>query len=173
MEKFDQEEQARLQEKMEKGEFTLDDFMSQMSQVKKLGPMGKVMNMIPGMSELSKNVNMGEGEVESQMGRMRAIYDSMTKNERKKPAVLDGARRRRVARGAGVGLNEVGQFIKQFETTRDMMRAVGGMGLMGRLKLMKSLTSGGMPDLAGGQSLLKTKRSGWQEPKNRNKKKRR
>jgi signal recognition particle subunit SRP54 len=85
MDKFDQEETAKLQAKMEKGEFTLDDFMAQMAQVKKLGPMGKVMGMIPGMSEMSKQVNMGEGDVEKQMGTMRAIYDSMTKNERKNP----------------------------------------------------------------------------------------
>jgi signal recognition particle subunit SRP54 len=174
MEKFDQEEQARLQAKMEKGEFTLDDFMSQMTQVKKLGPMGKVMSMIPGMSELSKQVNMGEGDVEKQMGTMRAIYDSMTKAERKNSDLLDAGRRRRVARGAGVQLNEVGQFMKQFEMSRDMMRAVGGMGMMGKLKLMKALSSGGLSNLGmPGGPMLKTKRSGWQAPKDRNKKKKR
>ncbi len=174
MEKFDQEEQARLQAKMEKGEFTLDDFMSQMSQMKKLGPMGKVMSMIPGMSELSKQANMGEGDVEKQMGTMRAIYDSMTKKERKNTDLLDAGRRRRVARGAGVQLNEVGQFMKQFEMSRDMMRAVGGMGMMGKLKLMKALSSGGLSSLGTpGGPMLKTKRSGWQAPKDRNKKKRR
>src|SRR3954463_3193778 len=102
MEKFDQEETARLQAKMEKGQFSLDDFMSQMKQVNKMGPMGKVMGMIPGMSELSKQMNMGEGDVEKQMGRMKAIYESMSKKERKNPDVLDGPRRRRIARGAGV-----------------------------------------------------------------------
>jgi len=174
MEKFDQEEQARLQAKMEKGNFTLDDFMAQMTQVKKLGPMGKVMSMIPGMSELSKQVNMGEGDVEKQMGTMRAIYDSMTKDERKNSDLLDAGRRRRVARGAGVELKEVGQFMKQFEMSRDMMRAVGGMGMMGKLKLMKALSSGGLNNLGmPGGPMLKTKRSGWQPPKDRNKKKRR
>jgi signal recognition particle subunit SRP54 len=174
MDKFDQEEQARLQAKMEKGNFTLDDFMAQMSQVKKLGPMGKVMSMIPGMNELSKQVNMGEGDVEKQMGQMRAIYDSMTKEERKNTDLLDAGRRRRVARGAGVQLNEVGQFMKQFEMSRDMMRAVGGMGMMGKLKLMKALSSGGLSNLGmPGGPMLKTKRSGWQAPKDRNKKKRR
>src|SRR5213079_827943 len=62
-EKFDQEETAKLQAKMEKGEFTLDDFMAQMGQVKRLGPMGKVMGMIPGMNELTKQMNMGDGAV--------------------------------------------------------------------------------------------------------------
>src|SRR6185312_1999221 len=69
-EKFDAEENARLQAKMEKGEFTLDDFIAQMGQVKKLGPMGKVMGMIPGMADLSKQMNMGEGQIETQMGHM-------------------------------------------------------------------------------------------------------
>jgi signal recognition particle subunit SRP54 len=171
MEKFDAEETARLQAKMQKGTFTLDDFMSQMRQIKKLGPMGKIMGMIPGMSELSKSVNMGEGDVETQMGRMEAIYNSMTRDERRDTDCLDGNRRRRVARGAGVPLNEVGQFIKQFEMSRDMMRAVGGMGAMGRMKLMKGLMSGGIGGLAGaGGPLLKTKKGGFMHKKDRNKK---
>jgi signal recognition particle subunit SRP54 len=174
MEKFDQEEAIKLQEKMEKGQFTLDDFMNQMSQVKKLGPMGKIMGMIPGMSELQKQMNMQEGDVEKQMTRMRAIYDSMNRAERKNPDVIDGPRRRRIASGAGVQVSEVGQFIKQFEMSRDMMRAVGGMGMMGRLKLMKGLMGGGLQNLGlPGGPMLKTKRSGWQEKKDRNKRKKR
>src|SRR3954451_9716254 len=174
MTKFDEDETRRLQEKMEKGVFTLDDFMSQMGQVKKLGPMGKVMGMIPGMSELTKNMGMNEGDVEGQMGRMRAIYDSMNKKERADTDLLDGGRRRRVARGAGVELNEVGQFIKQFEMSRDMMRAVGGMGMMGRLRLMKALAGGGLANLGmPGGPMLKTKKSGFMEKKDRNKKKKR
>jgi signal recognition particle subunit SRP54 len=173
-EKFDAEETAKLQAKMEKGEFTLDDFMAQMGQIKKLGPMAKVMGMIPGMSELTKQVNMNDGDVEKQMGRMRAIYESMTRQERKKPDLLDGSRRRRIATGAGVALNDVGQFIKQFEGARDMMRAVGGMGMVGKLRLMKGLMSGGLSSLGmpGGPS-IRTKKSGYMEKKDRNKKKKR
>src|SRR5437764_2899088 len=166
MEKFDQEQTQALAEKMEKGKFTLDDFIAQMGQVKKLGPMGKVMGMIPGMSELSKQMNMGEGDVEKQMGRMHAIYNSMSMKERKNPDVLDGPRRRRIARGAGVEVAEVGQFVKQFQMTRDMMRAVGGMGMMGRLKMMQALASGKLSNLGmPGGPMLKTKKSGWQAPK--------
>jgi signal recognition particle subunit SRP54 len=170
--KFDQEQTAKLAEKMEKGTFTLDDFMAQMSQMRKLGPMGKIMGMIPGMSELTKVVGQNEGAIDTQMNRMHAMYNSMTREERKKPDLLDGNRRRRIARGAGVALNEIGQFIKQFEMSRDMMRAVGGAGLAGKMKLMKGLMGGGLAGLAqGGNPLLKTKRSGWMEPKDRNKKK--
>jgi signal recognition particle subunit SRP54 len=173
-EKFDADEAAKLQAKMEKGQFTLEDFISQMGQVKKLGPMSKVMGMIPGMSQMTKSLNMGEGDVEKQMGQMKAIYDSMSLKERKNPDLLDAARRRRIARGAGVELNAVGQFMKQFEMSRDMMRAVGSMGMMGKMKLMQAMMTGklntlGMP----GGPMLKTKKSGFMEKKDRNKKKKR
>src|SRR5437763_3525 len=132
MENFDQEETAKLQAKMEKGTFTLEDFMAQMAQVKKLGPMGKVMGMIPGMGDMLKQVNMKEGDIEKSLNRMRAMYDSMTLAERKKPDMIEHGRRRRIARGAGVDSGEVSKFIKDFEQSRDMMRAVGSMGVMGR-----------------------------------------
>jgi signal recognition particle subunit SRP54 len=132
------------------------------------------MGMIPGMSEMTKNMGMNEGDVEKQMGRMRAIYDSMTRKERTDTDVIDGPRRRRIARGAGVEVSEVGQFLKQFEMSRDMMRAVGGMGMMGRLRLMKALASGGLSNLGmPGGPMLKTKKSGHMEKKDRNKKKKR
>jgi signal recognition particle GTPase len=80
----------------------------------------------------------------------------------------------RISRGAGVELTEVSQFLKQFETTRDMMRAVGGMGMMGKIKLMKGLMGGGLANMGmpGGQ-MMKTKKSGFMEKKDRNKKKKR
>ena len=173
MAKFDADETAKLTAKMEKGNFTLEDFMSQMAQVRKLGPMGKVMGMIPGMNELTRQIGQNEGLVEQQMGRMQAIYNSMTRQERVKPELLDGTRRRRIARGAGVDVNEVGQFMKQFEMSRDMMRAVGGMGMGGKMRMMKSIMGGGLANLgaAGAGALLRPKRSGWMEPKDRNKKK--
>ena len=171
---FDQEEAEKLQAKMEKGQFTLDDFMSQMGQVKKLGSMGKVLGMIPGMGQMIKQMNMNEGDVEKQMRQMHAIYNSMNKVERKNPDVLDGNRRRRIARGAGVDTAVVGQFIKQFNMSRDMMKAVGGMGTRGKIGLMKHLMSG---DLAGlgmpSGPMIKTKKSGFMEKKDRNKKKKR
>src|SRR4051812_12784743 len=174
MEKFDQDETARLQAKMEKGEFTLEDFMSQMGQVKKLGPMSKVMGMIPGMQEMTKNVGMQEGDIENQMGRMQAIYNSMNQKERKNTDTLDGNRRRRIARGAGVDVQEVGHFVKQFEQSRNMMKAVGSLGMMGKLQLMKHLMSGDLNSLGmPGGPTLKVKKSGFMEKKDRNKKKKR
>ena len=174
MENFDQEETAKLQAKMEKGTFTLEDFMAQMSQVKKLGPMGKVMGMIPGMGEMMKQVKMNEGDIEKSLKRMQAMYQSMTTAERKKPDVIDHGRRRRIAKGAGVDAGDVSKFIKDFQQSRDMMRAVGSMGVMGKFKLMRAMAKG---DLAGlgmpGGPMLKTKKSGYMEKKDRNKKKRR
>jgi signal recognition particle subunit SRP54 len=109
-------------------EFTLDDFMAQMGQVKKLGGIGRVMCMIPGMSELTKNIGMNEGDVEGQMRRMFAIYESMTMAERLDVDLLNGSRRRRIANGARVRTIEVAQLARQFQMSRDMMRRVSGRG---------------------------------------------
>ncbi|HMB95761.1 MAG TPA: hypothetical protein VKK61_06955, partial [Tepidisphaeraceae bacterium] len=85
-----------------------------------------------------------------------------------------GMRRRRIATGAGVAVAEVGKFMKQFENSRDMMRAVGGMGMVGKMKLMKNLMSGNLAGLGGaGGPMIRTKKSGWMAPKDRNKKKKR
>jgi len=171
---FDQEKAEELQKKMEKGSFTLEDFMSQMGQVNKMGPMGGIMKLIPGMGQMMNNMKMQEGDIEKQMKRMRAMYDSMTAAERKKPDLIEHGRRRRIARGAGVETQEINQFIKQFEQSRDMMKAVGGMGIMGKFKLMKAMMKG---DLAGlgmpGGPMIKTKKGGFMEKKDRNKKKKR
>ncbi|HEX8324882.1 MAG TPA: signal recognition particle protein [Tepidisphaeraceae bacterium] len=172
--KFDMEKQAELAAKMEKGAFTLEDFIGQMSQIKKLGPMTKILGMIPGMSEMAKQANMGGNDVEQHMGRMQAMYDSMTRKERQKPDTIDAPRRRRIAKGAGVDVQTVGQFLKQFDMSRNMMKAVGGMGVMNRMKMMKGLMSGDLGAIAQpGANLLRTKKGGWQAPKDRNKKKKR
>jgi signal recognition particle subunit SRP54 len=174
MDKFDAEETAKLQEKMERGTFTLDDFMQQMGQVRKLGPMGKIMGMIPGMNDLSRQLGQNEGLLEGQMGKMQAIYSSMTKAERKKVDVIEHQRRRRIAAGAGVQPSDVSQFIKQFEMARDAMKAFTGMGSMGKLRTMKSLMSGGLSAMGTpGGPMLRTKGSGFTEKKDRNKKKKR
>lgn len=174
MTKFDQEETAQLQAKMLKGTLTLNDFMAQMAQVRKLGPLSKVMNMLPGMSSLGRQLNLNEGDMEKQVNRMQAIYNSMNKKERLNPDLIEHARRRRIAQGAGVQPHEVAQLVKQFEAARDMMRAMGGAGIAGKMGMMKSLMSGGLGNLgrAGGFQ-LRTKKSGFMEKKDRNKKKRR
>ena len=172
MQKFDVEQTTRMQEKMLKGQLNLDDYMEQMAQIGKLGSLGRVMNMLPGMGELSRRLNLKDGDMDRQALRMRAIYNSMTKKERKNPDLIDGNRRRRIATGAGVQTPEVGQFIKQFEKSRDMMRALGGMGATGKMRMMQSLMSGDLAGLGGG-GMLRTKKSSFMEKKDRNKKKHR
>ena len=174
IEKFDQEETERIQKKMMKGELTLDDFMAQMNQIKRLGPMSKVLGMIPGMGELARSGSMAGPEMEKMMTQMRAIYDSMSKQERKKPESLDISRRRRVSAGSGTEPKDVGQFVKQFETMRGLTKQVAGSGMGGMKKLMGGLMGGGLAQMAGaGAPRLKTKGSGHMEKKDRNKKKRR
>ncbi len=175
MEKFDKDETERIQAKMLKGTLTLDDFMAQMAQINKLGSMGKIMSMIPGMRELSQEVAKNSDEVEGQMVRMRAIYHSMTHKERQNVELIDHGRRRRIARGAGVESHHVNQFLKQFDTARSMMRAVGGGTMGGSMKLIKSMMSGGMAGLGGmaGGMMPKFKKSTFTDKLDRNKKKKR
>jgi len=177
MDKFDQDKVEALTKKMQEGVLTMDDFMQQMEQVRKLGPMTKIMGMVPGMSQVSRQLQLNDGQLEGQMKRMRAIYDSFTQAERSNPDVIEHSRRRRVALGAGVQVLEIGQFVKQFETARDMMRAygTGGRGAgMGLLKGLMGMGGGGRTAMGGGGApSLKTKKSGFMEKKDRNKKKKR
>jgi len=102
--------------------FTLDDFMAQMGHVKTLGPLGNVLRIIPGMSELTRQMGLSGFDVERQLVRMSAIYGSMTDAERVDTGLLNTGRRRRIADGAGVPADEVSRFIRQFEMSRDMMQ---------------------------------------------------
>ncbi|MCH2596640.1 MAG: signal recognition particle protein, partial [Pirellulales bacterium] len=110
---FDQDEMIAQEERMRKGEFTLDDFKKQLGQITKLGPLQKVRGMIPGMGGMTEA--MGDGDPEQDMKRLFGIIDSMTPEERKQPTkVIDQSRRRRIALGAGVEPHEVNDLVKQF-----------------------------------------------------------
>jgi signal recognition particle GTPase len=113
-------------------DFTLDHFMAQVDQVRRLGPTGRLMGLIPGMGEMMAQVKMTEGDIENSLRQMRAMYDSMTPVERARPGAIDAGRRRRIARGAGCGAVDVAKFIADFEQSREMMRAVGRMGVLGK-----------------------------------------
>jgi signal recognition particle GTPase len=119
---------------MTRSDFTLDDFLKQMHQVNRLGPLGKVMGVIPGMRETMAHVRIADAEWEACLSRMQAIYDSMTPGERERPEIIAFDRRRRIARGAGIGVNEVSRFLRDFARSREMMRAVGKMGVLGRVR---------------------------------------
>ena len=169
MEKFDEEETNRLQAKMEKGQFSLEDFISQMKMIKRLGPMQKVLGMIPGMNDLAKGALMNGNAMEQQMEKIESIYNSMSKGERKKPDVVDSSRRRRISAGSGTQPPDVAQTLKQFGHMSDMMKAVSGGGMLSKLKARAMVGAAGVPGL-GGPGGMKFKKGGWMEKKDRNKK---
>ncbi len=141
--KVDQEEMAKQEARLRKGEFTLDDFRSMIDQTGRLGPLNKIMSMIPGMSQMSDMI--GDADAETEMRRLRGIIDSMTPEERRNPTkVIDQSRRRRIAAGAGVAAHEVNALVKQFDGMKDMMQRVMGMGMRGRMQAMQEITQTAM-----------------------------
>ena len=140
---FDQEEMLRQEERLKKGEFTLDDFRKQMGQISRLGPLQKVMGMIPGMSSLTKHLD--DVDAEKDMNRLLGIVDSMTADEKRNPTkVIDQGRRRRIAAGAGVQPHEVNELVKQFSAMSQVMTAMAGKGVKDRMKMVRELQSGAM-----------------------------
>jgi len=142
-ESIDQSEAERMAEKMRKADFNLEDFLSQLQSVKKMGSMQNILGMMPGMS----GVQLGDG-AERQMVRTEAIIKSMTLQERRKPDLLNGSRRQRIARGAGVKLADVNQLLKQFQQMQKMMKMMRGGNqkkLMRQMEAMKG--KGGFPGM--------------------------
>lgn len=122
---FDQKQAEDLAGKLRRNEFTLEDFREQMRQLRKMGPLDQVIAMLPGMGQV-KGVDVDRGERE--MKRSAAIIDSMTPRERQEPAVINGSRRKRIAKGSGTSVEDVNRLLKQFAQTRKMMKAFGGGG---------------------------------------------
>jgi signal recognition particle subunit SRP54 len=117
---YDEEQAADLERKLRKQEFGLDDFLDQMRQVRRLGPLQSLLGMIPGMGKELRNVKVDEREFD----RLQAIILSMTPQERRHPELIKGSRRLRIARGSGTNVQAVKQLIKQFEQMRKVMRQV-------------------------------------------------
>jgi len=136
--KFDQDEMVRQEERLRTGEFTLEDFKKMLQQTRRLGPIGKVLGMIPGMGQLKELV--GDADLDKDMGRLFGIIDSMTPQERRNPGkVIDQQRRRRIATGAGVQLQEVSDLVKQFDGMSAMMKGMAGMGMRERVQQMQAM----------------------------------
>ncbi|SHK87318.1 signal recognition particle protein [Desulforamulus aeronauticus] len=134
---FDAEQAAKLNKKIRQAEFNLEDFLEQMQQVKKLGPLEQVLGMIPGMGKLTKQLKDQQVD-EKEMGQVEAIIYSMTTWERQHPEKIDGSRKKRIARGSGTRVQDVNQLLKQFEQTRKMMKQISNMtkgGKKGKMKL--------------------------------------
>jgi len=122
---FDEEESKRLAEKMAKDQFTLQDFLEQMQQIKKMGNMKSLLGMLPGVGQMKKQLEEFD---EKEITRTEAIIYSMTPLERTQPKVLNGARRMRIAKGSGTSVTEVNQLIARFEQAAKMMKTVAKGG---------------------------------------------
>ena len=119
-ESIDKEKAQALEEKLRKNEFTLEDFMEQMDQVRNMGPMDEILGMIPGMGGAKQLQNMQVDD--KQLDYIEAIISSMTPEERKDPEVINGSRRKRIAQGSGTSIQEVNRLLKQFRQTKKMMK---------------------------------------------------
>lgn len=120
---FDEEQKLKAEEILRAGTFTLEDFLEQMQQVKKMGPLQNVLGMLPGMPKELKNAQIDDRE----LARVEAIIRSMTPEERRRPDIINGSRRSRIARGSGVTTSEVNQLLKQFKQMQQMMRGFAPM----------------------------------------------
>ena len=123
------QEQAR---KLMDAQFTLDDFYAQLQQVKKMGPLGDLLKMVPGMGGIAKQLPEGP-EAERELRKIEAIISSMTKGERADPSLINGPRRRRIAAGSGTTVSDVNQLLKQFADMKKLMKQFGTMAKSGRL----------------------------------------
>ena len=127
---MDQAEAQEAGERLLKGQFNLDDFLKQMQQIRKLGPIGQLLEMIPGMNKMAKDVDLSNAE--SDLKRIEAIIQSMTPGERTNPKIIKASRKRRIAAGSGTTVQEVNVLLKQFRDMQRMMKQMGrgkGRGL--------------------------------------------
>ena len=123
-EQYDEEEARKIQKRLVKNEYNYEDFLSQIAQVKKMGNMKDLLGMIPGMSKLTKDVEIGDDAFVP----IESIIGSMTPYERRNPSCINGSRKQRIAAGSGRTIQEVNRLVKQFEDTRKMMKAVSTKG---------------------------------------------
>ncbi len=131
---YEEEETLRLQRKIMKNEFTLQDFLDQLQKIRRMGPLGKVMGMIPGMSKLQMQADINDHDIEKRIRKVEAIINSMTPAERSQPRILKASRKRRIAAGSGVDVRDVNDLLKQF---RQMS------------KLMNQISRGRLPNIPG------------------------
>ena len=133
---IDEKEAAELEKKMRENDFTLEDFLSQMQQIKKMGPLKDLLGMLPGMNQVNMDA-LNNVDTEKEMKRLEAIIQSMTKEERNNPSILNGPRKKRIANGCGRNIADVNRLLKQFEEMKKMMKQMSSMtkGKKGKFKL--------------------------------------
>lgn len=146
-----QEEAEAIAAKMAKGRLTMDDFLSQLRSLRRMGPMKQLLGMLPGVGSMLSGVQIDE----KQLDRVEGMVNSMTRAERQDVRLLSHSRRKRIAKGAGVKVEDVAQLVRQFETISTITKQMAGMGMMGKIKAMKELQAAGkgattgMPGLSG------------------------
>jgi signal recognition particle subunit SRP54 len=141
-ESFDAEQIAKTQEKMAKGQMGLDDFLTQLEGLRRMGPMKSILKMIPGIGGAIKELEMPEEE----LNRMKGIVHAMTPKERRNPDLIEASRRRRIAAGAGVERQEVSGLVKSFMQMRGVMKQMAGQGMGTRMQAMQQLARMGVGD---------------------------
>lgn len=145
-EQVSEEEAAALQEKMAQGKMTMEDFLSQLKKLRKMGSMKSILGMMPGIGKALKDLPIEEKQID----QTEAIIQSMTKDERKDVDLLDNSRRRRISKGAGQDPKAVSQLVKGFEMVSVMGQQMSGMGMLGRMKSMAGMGSAEMAAMAQG-----------------------
>ena len=140
---FEKEEAEAAAAKLFEGDFTLDDFLDQLQQVKKMGSISSIMGMLPGMPKELKNAEIGDDQVKV----TEAIIRSMTPEERRRPDIINGSRRARIAKGSGTTVPDINRLVKQFAEMQKMMKRMGGMGAMAGARAAKSGKKGKAPKM--------------------------
>ncbi|MEM9881702.1 MAG: signal recognition particle protein [Planctomycetota bacterium] len=170
-EQVSEEEAMALQDKMAKGELTMDDFLKQLKQIRKMGSMKSLLGLLPGVGKQIKDLDLDDKQID----QTEAIINSMTADERSSRKKLDNSRRRRIARGSGTDQKDVSQLVKGFEMIGDVSKQMAGMGAMGKLSAMKQMASaggmGGMPGMPSRKGSTKAQQKS-QKFKQRKRKKR-
>ena len=128
---IDEQAAIKLEKKIRKASFGLDDFLEQLEQVRKMGPLSRVLDMVPGMGKLARNQDVADALEGNHMNQITAMILSMTPYERANPEIINGSRRRRIARGSGTTPRDVNQLLNQFREVRKMMKALAGGKLPG------------------------------------------
>jgi len=122
---FDAQEAERLQKKLLKNKFTLEDFLKQLQQIKRMGSIGQVLDMLPGMGRLRQQLNIDNEEAQNQLKKVEAIIYSMTPAERRNPKMLNASRKRRIASGSGTTVQDINALLKQFREMQRLMKMIG------------------------------------------------
>jgi signal recognition particle subunit SRP54 len=144
----DRDQAEKLEAKLRKNEFSLGDFRDQLRTIRKMGPLESILGMIPGMSQLKGAMGAVD---EKEMDRVEAIINSMTPGERDDHTLMNGSRRKRIARGSGTSVEEVNRLLKQFVEMKKMLKVVGGLGQGGGGKAAMRKKMGMLRQMMGPQ----------------------